>query len=232
MTGRRSDDDKGKQGSGYRVGYGKPPLPTQFAKGRSGNPKGRPRGSKNKPVPLQGGAFRDQFLRETQRLLPDREGGGITMIDAVIRRTIVDALKGRPRAQELILRCRATISLADAALETEHLKTMIEAKVYGEQELARRARLGLTNEPELIPHPDDINIDFQIGDVTVRGLQSEKERRNLALMRARVKILREGLAAVKERIASEKSAEQRKLLKQLQAKAQAELDEIENALSF
>ena len=154
------------------------------------------------------------------------------MIDAVIRRTIVDALKGRPRAQELILHCGATISLADAALATEHLKTMIEAKVYGEQELARRARLGLTNEPELIPHPDDINIDFQTGDVTVRGLQPEKERRNLALMRARVKILREGLAAVKERIASEKSAEQRKLLRQLQAKAQAELDEIENALSF
>src|SRR6266702_889281 len=31
----------------YEVGYKKPPLHTRFQKGQSGNPRGRPRGSKN-----------------------------------------------------------------------------------------------------------------------------------------------------------------------------------------
>ena len=31
----------------YEVGYGRPPRHTRFAKGQSGNPRGRPCGAKN-----------------------------------------------------------------------------------------------------------------------------------------------------------------------------------------
>ena len=37
----------------YEVGYGKPPVATQFQKGQSGNPKGRRRGSKNLATMIQ-----------------------------------------------------------------------------------------------------------------------------------------------------------------------------------
>jgi hypothetical protein len=37
----------GERDEAYEVGYSKPPKQTRFAKGKSGNPKGRPRGSKN-----------------------------------------------------------------------------------------------------------------------------------------------------------------------------------------
>jgi len=34
-------------GEGYEVGYKKPPENTRFRRGQSGNPRGRPRGSKS-----------------------------------------------------------------------------------------------------------------------------------------------------------------------------------------
>jgi Family of unknown function (DUF5681) len=36
-----------QNGNDYQIGYGRPPQNTQFRPGQSGNPKGRPRGSKN-----------------------------------------------------------------------------------------------------------------------------------------------------------------------------------------
>ena len=231
MTGR-DDEMKGKQHKDYQVGYGKPPAGAQFVKGTSGNPKGRPRGARNKPVDLQGGMFRDLVLREGMRKMPGQQADGLTMMGAVIRRTFGDAIRGGVRAQELILRQMAIISQGDEALETEFIKTMIEAKVYGEKELERRAKRGLTNEPELAPHPEDIHIDFQAGDVQVRGLQSKAEREHYANLRKQAETLRENLAALSEMIASEKTAKGRRDLKQLRAATQDKLEEIESALSF
>ena len=39
--------DEPRDLSGYDVGYGKPPKQSRFQPGKSGNPRGRPKGSKN-----------------------------------------------------------------------------------------------------------------------------------------------------------------------------------------
>ena len=69
------------------VGYGKPPTRTRFKKGRSGNRKGRPTGSKNYCVVLE------HVLKECVKL-PD--GRAVSKAEALVIRAQHGALKGDP----------------------------------------------------------------------------------------------------------------------------------------
>lgn len=81
----------------YNVGYGKPPKHSQFKKGQSGNPKGRPKGSKNFST----------HVRETLDLpVPIQEGGKTVQIStqkAALMRLREKALKGDQRALDRLL---------------------------------------------------------------------------------------------------------------------------------
>ncbi len=62
----------GKPGSlvarpGYEVGYAKPPEGSKFRKGVSGNPRGRPKGSKNKLPALHEERMKAIILEEAYR---------------------------------------------------------------------------------------------------------------------------------------------------------------------
>ena len=91
------------------VGYGRPPLHTRYRKGQSGNPKGRPRGTKNLATDL---------VEELTERIPIREGDRQLRVSkqrALLKALMSKALKGDTRAAGLVLRLIATIMPPDTA---------------------------------------------------------------------------------------------------------------------
>ena len=76
----------------FEVGYGKPPRASRFTKGQSGNPKGRPKGSKNLAAVV---------LRECrQRVRVNGPGGSrtVTKLEAAVMQISNKAAQGEFRA--------------------------------------------------------------------------------------------------------------------------------------
>jgi hypothetical protein len=77
----------------YEVGYGKPPASGRFAKGQSGNPKGRPKGSKN----LATIVLRES--RQPVRVNGPRGSRLVTKLEATVMLLGNQAVQGDLRAQ-------------------------------------------------------------------------------------------------------------------------------------
>jgi hypothetical protein len=81
----------------YKVGYGKPPKATQFKRGRSGNPKGRPRGSCKLATDLAAELGEQITVREEGR------SRRISKQRALIKSLMARALQGDVRATAAML---------------------------------------------------------------------------------------------------------------------------------
>ncbi|WP_416898646.1 MAG: DUF5681 domain-containing protein [Minwuia sp.] len=88
MTDRGRKDD---------VGYGKPPRHTRFQKGQSGNPKGRPKGSRNISTLVE------RALRKPITITEAGERRTMSRAEAIATRLISDALSGKHPAQKLVI---------------------------------------------------------------------------------------------------------------------------------
>lgn len=125
----------------YEVGYGKPPKATQFQKGKSGNPKGRPKNSQNLITRFWKLANRKIVIKEGNRQME------VPMFDVVILQLLRQAGNGNVSAARETIRV-ASLELPDLAAGRE----IFDAKTG--QNLMRSfiERFG-TIEPEPVERP-------------------------------------------------------------------------------
>jgi hypothetical protein len=81
----------------YEVGYKKPPPRSRFRKGRSGNPKGRPKATKNLKTDLM------EELRERILLREGTTQKRVSKQRAMVKSLTAKAIKGDTRAASAIL---------------------------------------------------------------------------------------------------------------------------------
>jgi hypothetical protein len=79
------------------VGYGRPPKATQFKKGQSGNPKGRPKGTR--PV----GAVLQEILGQRIAVTENGRTRRLPALEVMLRRLANDAMRSEPSALKLML---------------------------------------------------------------------------------------------------------------------------------
>lgn len=122
--------------SDYEVGFGKPPQASRFKKGRSGNPKGRPKGVRNV----------ETIYREVLAMKVRTSVGGqlqtITALKAVIMKQMHKALAGDARTMEAIIEAQIKYAetndgrLQARELEDRSREILERAKERMKQELA------------------------------------------------------------------------------------------------
>jgi hypothetical protein len=168
----------------YEVGYAKPPVETRFKPGRSGNPTGRPKGSKNRKPALNEERLKTIILEEAYRTIKVNDGPRqvtVPMAQAVVRSLAHNAVKGNTRAQRLFSEMVSTTEAQNSRDMQDLFESAIVYKQKWYAELERRRITG-SEGPEPLPHPDHVVVNARMGTVQFKGPMTEEEKQAWDMM--------------------------------------------------
>ncbi|MDQ2092441.1 DUF5681 domain-containing protein [Marimonas arenosa] len=222
----------------YEVGYGKPPENTRFKAGKSGNPKGRPRGAKNKRPKLNEERLKGIILDEAYRDITVRDGNRnvtVPMAQAIVRAMAVNAAKGQHRSQRLFAELLSATESQNRQLSDEWVQTAIAYKVEWDKELQRRKDHGITHLPDPLPHPDQVRIDFKTGEARIQGPMCKEDVAELEKWQDQRAMWQEELDEINKDLETERDEGIRELLLDEKAHAKkmlALLDRLLEAIGY
>ncbi|MEM1389736.1 MAG: DUF5681 domain-containing protein [Pseudomonadota bacterium] len=159
---------KGKQGGG---GYGDPPVHSQFKPGQSGNPNGRPPGSKNKKTPRYMDRLAEMVVNAAEREVQIKENGklvSVPMARAMFSAIEASGLKGIAKSQKLYFELVQSASQHIQATKDDVLEAAINYKEDCRVAAEHCNDIDMPC-PEFFPNPDHIKIDSETGEVTMIG---------------------------------------------------------------
>jgi Family of unknown function (DUF5681) len=157
--------------------YRNPPAEHRYRKGESGNLSGRP--PKKKAVQpgfsALGGGIADRVgamaLEEATRLVTVREGDKVSKIpamQALLRTMFRASAQGNTKAAHQLLELLSRTENARTASASDLLQFAAQYKEKYAPIFQKHEREGL-DPPDIYPHPDDIIIDEETGEVTTNG---------------------------------------------------------------
>lgn len=140
--------------SNYRVGYAKPPRKTRFEKGKSGNPAGRVKGSKNVSKLLL------EALGEPVVINENGERKRITKGEAMIKQLVNKGASGDARSIQLLLaemrsRLESELPPDQTSQEAKAQLLMLERLTVEERIELRRLIAKAQGDPDSPSSPED-----------------------------------------------------------------------------
>jgi hypothetical protein len=117
---------RGSRSADYAVGYRRPPTATQFASGKSGNPRGRPKGSRSIAAILQG------ILEQKIVVTENGKTRRIAALEVMLRRLVNDAMRSDAKAMKLLL------ALVDRYAQTPEANVQLSELLAEDQEILAR----------------------------------------------------------------------------------------------
>jgi len=155
----------------------------------------------------------------------------VPIVQAVMRSLAVNAVKGQHRSQRLFAELLASVETSNKALHDEYFNAAADYKIAWERELDRRARLGITDLPDPLPHPDHVVIDIQTGTVRIMGPVTQEQKAALDELRRRKIDFEEELAETMKMVEEAETPRMRKFWEDDAALTRRVLDVIDTALA-
>jgi uncharacterized protein DUF5681 len=132
----QKNSSSSKSSSKNEIGYRRPPKNTQFKKGKSGNPNGRPKGSRNV------GAILSEVMKQKVSVTENGKTRRMPALEVMLRRLVNDAMRNDQAALKIVL------PLIDRYAEPEEAEVSLDQLLDEDREILARYRRTEPSDPK------------------------------------------------------------------------------------